>query len=69
MIHHANPLFTHALDYRTYYLMNRYQTYHDRIAQHTSRMQNRLQIQVRDHVLDASEHTSILSFLKTFKTA
>lgn len=68
VIHPVN-FFTDALGVRTYRLVNRDQTYRDRLAQRISRMQKCLKVHMRDQVFDASSLFTSLSFLKTFKTA
>lgn len=61
-------MFTDALDYCTYRLASRDQMFNDRIAQRFSKVQKRLMVQMRNQVFNASDPSSILSFMRAFKT-
>lgn len=62
----VNSFHTDALDYRVYRLVNRYYTYHDRVASKILKMQTNLQVQMRDQVFDALDPITILTFLNRF---
>lgn len=61
-------LFTTALYYSTSRLVNKDQTYNGRISQRSSKIQERFQVQISEHVFGALDQLSILSFLKMSKT-
>lgn len=68
VIHPVNSMLTDALDLCTYRLVNRDETYSDRISQRISKLQKRLKAQMRDQVFDAIKLITILLFFKTFNT-
>lgn len=64
-----NEKFAKLVDYRTYRLLRRSQTYNLRVARKTARCQKKLNAQMKGHFFSETDPISALNFLQRFRTA
>lgn len=60
-------LYCRELDYRTYRLKEKLKKFDSKVSRQISRMARRMEVQLKSHMFEPTDHITILSFLPTFQ--